>query len=484
MNSEKKISRQASPLLSICIPTWNRAPLLAVLLENIRREIAGLEDLVEIVVADNASNDDTALVTQSWGMPITYGKQQTTVGMASNIFFAACDLAHGEFVWMIGDDDLIVPGGIRRVLESLQRVPDIDYHYINFGWIDVKLRERVLRDFNGQPPEAALRSRQFDLLEWRRLEKGEDLAYVPGYNPSSVFAGIFCYATRRSFYLEARSVLRPSDSFLDGSSNLLDDSFPHAMITVPKIIGKPIAYIGEPCMMQGINGWEWGRYSYKTMLLGQYELMNWLEAKGFDAAALAHLRVSLTQTTGRLLARMLLAPDTHFGLEVLTERVLPAYVGNPEFWRTLTLETQMQMEIEGDAKSLVKLAQYVDAPGKRVGLLGIKGRGEKVLSDFPGIAGRLSWLGDSDIMLEGHVPNGCPISVSNIKTLNEAKLDILILGMKPESVSVVIDHCRKSLLPGAFVVSVGGILEIAALGSEQSSQPNERCLTLAATVNV
>lgn len=457
VNDEKKIGIRQPPLLSICIPTWNRCALLAGLLENLRREIQGLEDKVEIVVADNASSDDTGAVAKGSGLGVCYGRQAETVGMASNIFFAACDLARGEFVWLIGDDDLVIPGGLRRVVESLEREPALDYHYINFGWIDVKQREKVLYELAGQPPEAALQSRQFDLLEWRRLEKGEDLAYVPGYNPSSLFAGIFCYAARRSFYQEARSVLRPSDAFLDGSSNLLDDSFPHAMITVPKIIGKPIAYIGMPCMLQGINGWEWGRYSYKTMLLGQYELMNWLGAKGFDAAALAHLRISLTQTTGRLFARMQLSPEVHFGADVLLEKVIPSYAHDPEFWRIYTDEIRSQLEIDSEARLILKLLEQVDGEGKRVGLQGVRGRGEKVLAASPALCSRLVWLGDNDILLEGHLHKGCEIPVSHASTLGEADLDILVLGLRPSLAPEIMDQCLMAMKPGACVISVVGI---------------------------
>lgn len=460
MSDEEKNIIHPAPLLSICIPTWNRGALLAGLLENLRREIQGLEDRVEIVVADNASDDSTAAVVKDSGLAVCYSRQAVTVGMASNIFFAACDLARGEFVWLIGDDDLVVPGGLRRVVESLEREPALDYHYINFGWIDVRQREKVLREMGGKPPESALHKLQFDLQEWRVLEKGEDLAFLPGYNPSSLFAGIFCYAARRTFYQEARSMLRPSDAFLDGSSNLLDDSFPHAMITVPKIIGKPIAYIGTPCMLQGVNGWEWGRYSYKTMLLGQYELMNWLEAKGFDAAALAHLRISLTQTTGRLFARMQLSPDVHFGADVLLEKVIPSYTHDPMFWRIYTDEIKSQLEIENEARLLLKLLEEVDGECKRVGLQGIRGRGEKVLAASPALCRRLAWIGDSDILLEGHLHSGCEVPVSRASTLSEAGLDILILAVSSGVVPGILDQCLQALKPGGCVISVAGIRNV------------------------
>ena len=48
------------PLLSICIPTRNRSPLLSKMLENIVSLPTFLgSDEIEVVISDNASDDDT-----------------------------------------------------------------------------------------------------------------------------------------------------------------------------------------------------------------------------------------------------------------------------------------------------------------------------------------------------------------------------------------------------------------------------------------
>jgi glycosyltransferase involved in cell wall biosynthesis len=453
------MSSQHAPLLSLCIPTWNRASLLADLLENLRREIRGLEDRVEIVVADNASEDNTSQVVHESGLYITYGRQSVTVGMASNILFATCEIASGKFIWIIGDDDLILPGGLRRVIDSIECEPDLNYHYINFGWVDINQRHKIIFQRNGHPPAGTLKSLQFNLLEWKRLDRGEALAYLPSYNPSSLFAGIFCYATRREFFLEARSTIHPTDAFLDGSSNLLDDSFPHAMITVPKIIGNPIAYIGVPCMLQGINGWEWGRHSHKTMLLGQHELMLWLKKKGFDPAALRYLRTSLTQTIGRLFARMQLYKDKHFGIDILLDKVIPFYINDPDFWHTYTEEVKTQIEIEMETRFLVSLFSAVDSEGKKIGLLGTRGRGEKILTGCPDLCRRLKWIGDEDDLVVGHHHEGCLVNVSHASTFCDADIDILILGLRSSSSLKVLDHYLKYLNPGGKLITVSGIHE-------------------------
>ena len=54
----------AQPLLTIAIPTFNRAAQLRVLLEALEPQIAGRPE-VEVFVSDNASTDETPQVTAS-----------------------------------------------------------------------------------------------------------------------------------------------------------------------------------------------------------------------------------------------------------------------------------------------------------------------------------------------------------------------------------------------------------------------------------
>jgi len=213
------------PILSICIPTLNRGELLKVLLENLEGEASSYLDRIEIVVADNASSDNTADIVKQTPLPIVYGRKNSTVGFARNVLFATAELASGEFVWVLGDDDLVLPGGVTRVLDSINKAPDVDYHYLNFGWIDFKLRARIVREENGHPPASLLNRLQFNDAHWKYLQRLEDLVFLPSDNPSATFSGVFCFVTRRQFFIDAVDVLQPSDS-LDGSSTVIADCFP------------------------------------------------------------------------------------------------------------------------------------------------------------------------------------------------------------------------------------------------------------------
>lgn len=110
--------------LSICIPTYNRSGYLAELLESIVEQ--GTPD-VEVVVSDDGSLDDTAVVAARYRDRIprfTFLRQPVNIGVDRNVA-AVTAAATGDYIWLIGDDDRIEPNGVRRVMEALRRWPGI-----------------------------------------------------------------------------------------------------------------------------------------------------------------------------------------------------------------------------------------------------------------------------------------------------------------------------------------------------------------------
>jgi abequosyltransferase len=110
--------------LSICIPTYNRAPLIGDALESII--VQATED-TEIVISDNASTDNTRQVVgelQKRFPSIRYYCWDHNVGFDRNVM-RVVELATGEYCWFVGSDDRIEPGGLQRVLEALETYPNL-----------------------------------------------------------------------------------------------------------------------------------------------------------------------------------------------------------------------------------------------------------------------------------------------------------------------------------------------------------------------
>lgn len=118
------------PTLSICIPTFNRAACLRALLEDIRLQITELQagHAVSVVVSDNHSEDETEHVVaaaRGAGLPVTYHRQPRNVGFAANMNHVVAR-APAAYCWLMGSDERLRPGALRRVLEALNGDPSVD----------------------------------------------------------------------------------------------------------------------------------------------------------------------------------------------------------------------------------------------------------------------------------------------------------------------------------------------------------------------
>jgi abequosyltransferase len=122
------VAPAARPLLTIAIPTYNRAGHLSELLRVLEPQLAVLPQ-VELLVSDNASDDHTPEVIAeaqrrfaAAGIVLTVYRHDINLGADAN-FVSCYRRARGHFFWICGDDDLIVPGGVAQVVAHLQ-TPD------------------------------------------------------------------------------------------------------------------------------------------------------------------------------------------------------------------------------------------------------------------------------------------------------------------------------------------------------------------------
>src|SRR5215472_2424301 len=105
------------PLLTIAIPTYNRAwclrELLPLLIDQVKNE-----PRIELIISDNASPDDTPSVVQDFvarGLPVRYIRNTQNIGPDAN-FLQCFEQARGKYVWLFSDDDLIIPGALTKIL--------------------------------------------------------------------------------------------------------------------------------------------------------------------------------------------------------------------------------------------------------------------------------------------------------------------------------------------------------------------------------
>ncbi len=109
------------PLLTLAIPTYNRAASLELLLHTLAPQIAALPE-VELLISDNASPDNTREVIEAHmaaGLRCEYIRNPTNIEADPN-FLQCYERARGRYVWIFGDDDVLLPGSLQFVVGLLR----------------------------------------------------------------------------------------------------------------------------------------------------------------------------------------------------------------------------------------------------------------------------------------------------------------------------------------------------------------------------
>lgn len=266
-----------APLLSICIPTYNRAELLRSAIGSLADQINALGDEVELIVSDNCSTDDSRDVVVRFGRqcPIRYHRNAEDVGALRNILSLVREHASGEFCWVIGDDEMVREGGVRKLLQAIKEHSDLDYFYVNYSIDSFERREGVFvtaEDFRewtqtGNPN-----------LEERRIDRWETLIAEDcnGLTP------IYCSVFRRSVWLKGAAGLRVSGSYTEGALySSVDETYPQSLIFAQTMVGKPAWSSGYPWII--VCGREsWVDFIPVAMLLRFHELLDAFKRNGVD----------------------------------------------------------------------------------------------------------------------------------------------------------------------------------------------------------
>jgi abequosyltransferase len=135
------ISTSDNLLLSLCIPTYNRLMLLTEALSAIIIQIDDkVTRSVEILISNNASTDDTEkyvkeVIAKHPHLQIRYFCNEENMGADTNIY-RVIRQAKGEWIYVLSDDDILLPGGLAKLLELIEKYPSFDAFCLNMYSFD------------------------------------------------------------------------------------------------------------------------------------------------------------------------------------------------------------------------------------------------------------------------------------------------------------------------------------------------------------
>jgi glycosyltransferase involved in cell wall biosynthesis len=159
----------ARPLISVIIPTRNRAALLARALDSVFSQYGlGEQFDLEVIVVDDGSTDATATVVGEYAQ-VRCLRFSTNQGVAA-ARNAGIEASRGAFICFLDDDDVWLPGRLKLQLPALRRHPEAGAVY-----------SQVFDAHDGKPYPASARAvsgRIFDALLSGNLIGGVDSVLI------------------------------------------------------------------------------------------------------------------------------------------------------------------------------------------------------------------------------------------------------------------------------------------------------------------
>lgn len=107
------------PLITVIIPVYNGGHFLERCLAGLR---ASTYPDFELIVADDASTDDSSAIARRYGARVIRMPRQSGPGAARN---AAVKAARGEIVFFVDADVVVAPDAVGRAVEHFRTYPDV-----------------------------------------------------------------------------------------------------------------------------------------------------------------------------------------------------------------------------------------------------------------------------------------------------------------------------------------------------------------------
>jgi len=215
------------PKISICIPTYNRSDSLINCLNSIAIAAENYFGQFEVCVSDNGSDDDTRSIVEKapQSLEINYHRNEINLGIPKN-FLQVVSMAKGEFVWLIGDDDLLLPDTFDRLLPLLEDNKGIDFFYLNSFHLDKSYIDL-------QPYPFDTRNLPLVMEPFSKKKKSGELKFFELIDPRVSFdflGGMFLSAFRKSKW--DAMVDRLDLTAINSSETFshFDNTFPHLKI--------------------------------------------------------------------------------------------------------------------------------------------------------------------------------------------------------------------------------------------------------------
>jgi len=240
--------------LSICIPTYNRSKHLNNCLYSIYSAHLLATIDYEICVSDNCSSDNTGKIVSEApsNLLVRYIKNDRNIGVARNIINVVA-MAKGEYVWLIGDDDLLLEDSLLRLGALVNGNQDVDFFYGNSYLLNLNETEGK----NIQKIYSGISQKTPRFSTWKIEGK---LPFLDLINPEISFdflGGMFLSIFRKSNWDEHVGNLDGNALKDERMFSHFDNTFPHITVFAHAFSDSTAYFNAKPLniCLSGVREW-------------------------------------------------------------------------------------------------------------------------------------------------------------------------------------------------------------------------------------
>ncbi|QDS95972.1 putative glycosyl transferase [Roseimaritima multifibrata] len=293
----------STPCLSICLPTYSRADLLERCLTALLPQLDPYANKIECIVSDNASPDHTPEIIAKFAKHpcLRSFRNETNLGILGNITTVVTQYATGKYAFLIGDDDIVLPGAIERIMNILQRPDAPDLVALNVGYQDGEHRP--------QAAELAAFLQTMTMTKTLRPHAASGRYSLSELltGPDADFTASYSVIIPRQWWCDEFPT-----PFLDAPFTEVRNTYPHAHLIAKRMGNQLGELIAEPSVLifeMPANEFSWSKYRGIVSTLHSVSLLKEFSKNGVPQETLAPYFLNLLQHRSAFLGDLLWDPD-------------------------------------------------------------------------------------------------------------------------------------------------------------------------------
>lgn len=235
-------------------------------------QVKGKEQFVEVLVSDNASDDDTTKVVEAYKneKAFNYYKNKTNEGPIANVIKCGKELATGKFVWVLGSHNLLAPNSINILLRILQENDHLNVFYTNFRcaiYPNQWPSSAVGGYIGGFDYLSRLDLNNYPIAHWQMLITDSSAACT------QLYAHIVRTRVWQTFW-KGKATPETYKTALG--------TYPHTAMIATELFNSPAYYIGEPLITIFNGAQTWQQQRLDVLLYGFTDLIKLYKTQGLD----------------------------------------------------------------------------------------------------------------------------------------------------------------------------------------------------------